>query len=119
MEQRFQPGDFLFFQLEAGFALIRLLAIDEIEDQTIWHVAGFHDLFPDTSSIETTIVEPASLSVAIPHVALTTRAFESTPVAEIGNSPITEHEAKLIDNWWNSSAREISDRSIRLLLGLR
>jgi len=119
MEQRFQPGEFLFFQLEAGFALIRVLAIDEIDGETVWHVAGYHDLFPDTPFIEIAINDPDSLSVALPHAALTRRAFESTQLAAIGNSPITGDESKRVNAWRIDPERRIHDRSIRLLLGLR
>lgn len=115
MDDRFRPGDFLFFQLEAGFALIRVLAIYENQNGTIWHVAGYNDLFPDTESIEKAIADPDSLSVALPNVALTNRAFESTQVAKLGSAPLSESELKALED----SNIEISDRSVRLLLGLR
>ena len=119
MQHRFSAGDFLFFQLEAGFALIRLLGVDEIGDENVWHLAAFDDLFPDVESIEHVIANPAKLSVSIPHVALTSRAFESTQVSDIGNSPVTEDELARLRAWHNDPERKISDRSIRLLTGLR
>lgn len=118
MEQRFKPGDFLFFQLEAGFALIRLLAITEKADGIVWHTSAYHDLFPDTDSIENAVTNADKLSVAIPHVALTNRAFESTQVANIGFAELTDDERNLLERW-NADQTEISDRSIRLHMGLR
>ena len=119
MQHRFKAGDFLFFQIEAGFALIRLLGIDEIPNDTIWHIAAFNDLFPDVDSIERATSTPAALSTSIPHVALTSRAFESTQVSEIANSPLTDEELSALERWYDDPERKISDRSIRLLTGLR
>jgi hypothetical protein len=119
MGQRFKPGDFLFFQLESGFALIRLLDVAPRDGDIVWHLAAFHDLFPDVEMIEQAISEPDRLSVSIPHVALTNRAFESTQVADIGNSPVTETEMRLIADWESEPERKVSDLSIRLLTGLR
>ncbi len=45
MSQNFQPGDFLIFQIESGYGLLRLLAIDERPDGTTWHLAAYSDLF--------------------------------------------------------------------------
>lgn len=118
MNDRFTPGDFLFFQLEAGFALVRILAIEEIAGDTVWHLAAFNDLFADIDSIENTVMDPTTLSVSIPHIALTNRAFESTQVSAIGNSPPTELEmAKIIE--WRRGSAIVSDMSIRLHIGLR
>lgn len=119
MQHRFKAGDFLFFQLEAGFALIRLIGVDEMNGETVWHVAAFNDLFPDVDSIERATGKPDSLSISIPHVALTNRAFESTQVSDIGNSNLSEVELSLLRSWHDDPERKISDRSIRLLTGLR
>lgn len=118
MEHRFKPGDFLFFQLEAGFALIRLLDIEEEDNDLVWHIVGYNDLFPDIESIERAVAQPESLTVSIPHIVLTNRAFESTQVADIGNSEMSDAEQGLIKEWRENS-NEVSDRSIRLHLGLR
>lgn len=118
MSQNFQPGDFLVFQLEAGFALLRLLAVDE-ENGKVWHVAAYNDFFLDVETAEKTAADPILLSVANPHIALTTRAFESTQVARISNVPLTDREAHPLMQWRNNPDREVSDRSVRLLLGLR
>lgn len=119
MQHRFKAGDFLFFQLEAGFALIRLIGVDENDGDTVWHVAAFNDLFPDVDSIERAIADPDALSILIPHVALTNRAFESTQVSDIGNSALKDDELSLLRSWHEDPERRISDRSIRLLTGLR
>ena len=119
MEHRFKTGDFLFYQLEAGFALIRLLAIDDGHDGTIWHLCAFHDLFPDVESIESAVSMPEALSLLSPHFALTDRAFERTQVAEIGNSPLTQDEVSRLEAWRNDPERKVADVSVRLLTGLR
>lgn len=115
MSQIFQPGDFLVFQLEAGFALLRVLAFD---DET-WHVAAYSDLFADVESAESATDKPASLNISSPHIALTQRAFESTQVAKIANQALTAREIAPLDKWRGDPEHVISDRSIRLLLGLR
>jgi hypothetical protein len=119
MEHRFKAGDFLSFQIESGFALIRLLGVEDTSDGAVWHVRAFHDLFPDVEMIEQAVSDSKRLSVSIPHVALSNRAFESTQVTDIGHSPITYEEAELIQKSTSNSGREISDVSIRLLTGLR
>src|SRR5436190_10529841 len=88
MEQGLKPGDFLVFQLESGFAMMRLLA----EANGIWHVTVYGDFFPDVESAEAAAADPSALSVNSRHLALTTRAFESTQTAAIGNEPLTDHE---------------------------
>ncbi len=118
MAQNFQPGDFLVFQLEAGFALLRLLAIDE-ESGKVWHVAAYGDLFPDVEAAELASADPHSLSSSNAHLALSNRAFESTQVAKISNVELTESELEPLILWKNDPNRHVSDRSVRLLLGLR
>jgi hypothetical protein len=119
MSQNFQPGDFLVFQLEAGFALIRLLAIDDTGDDKTWHLAAYDDLFPDVDSAELASADPARLKISNPHIALNTRAFESTQVARIANAELTPEETSALDAWRHDGERPVSDRSIRLMLGLR
>ena len=119
MESRFKPGDYLFFQLEAGFALIRVLDIEGSEDALIWHLAAFNDLFLDIDGIEQALDNSESLSVSISHVALTNRAFESTQVSDIRNLEPTESERIRIAEWRSEPNRTVSDRSIRLHMGLR
>ena len=119
MSQNFQPGDFLVFQLEAGFALLRLLAVDETEGEKTWHVAGYSDFFLDVDSAETASAEPAKLAISNPHMALNNRAFEATQVAKISNVALVEHELAPLDEWRNIPDHEVSDRSVRLMLGFR
>jgi hypothetical protein len=118
MSQNFQPGDFLVFQLEAGFALLRLLAVDDGESGKVWHVAAYDEFFPDVESAEAA-AQSQTLSVSTVHLALTNRAFESTQVARILNSPLTDAEQQPVGAWRNDPTREVSDRSVRLMLGLR
>ena len=112
------PGDFLVFQLESGFALIRLLAIDDNGGELTWHLAAYNDLFFDVDQAETAALA-GSLSVSHPHLALTTRAFESTQVARIMNIPLTNEELAALNEWRQGPGPEVSDRSVRLLMGLR
>jgi hypothetical protein len=115
MSQSFQPGDFLVFQLEAGFALLRVLAVDE----DAWHVAAYSDFFADVESAEAAISDSNNLIVSSTHIALTQRAFESTQVAKIANRELGDGDLAALAQWRNDPNREISDRSVRLLLGLR
>jgi hypothetical protein len=115
MERDLQAGDFLVFQLEAGFALLRLLAVDD--DQT-WHVAAYSDLFPSVEAVEDAI-DRNDIGVSEPHLALTQRAFESTQVARVTHRPLTDQELSGLSSWRGDTDRVVSDRSIRLLLGLR
>ena len=119
MSQNFQPGDFLVFQLEAGFALLRLLEVEEAEGRKTWHVAAYNDFFPDVETAETATFDPSALKSGNLHIALTTRAFESTQVAKISNIPLTEQETEPLYKWKSDTNREVSDRSVRLMLGLR
>jgi hypothetical protein len=116
MSQQFQAGDFLIFQLEAGYGLLRVLAIDEGE--TIWHLASYEDLFLDAEMAESAVGQN-SIRINIPHVALTNRAFEATQVAKLTFKELTSGELEAYDRWVDDPAHEVSDTSIRLLLGLR
>lgn len=115
MSQPFQPGDFLVFQLEAGFATLRVLSVGE----DVWHVAAYDDLFADVESAEAAANGPGNLKVSSPHIAITKRAFESTQVAKIAHRELRDHELTGLDGWREDPQRKVSDRSIRLLLGLR
>ncbi len=119
MSQNFQPGDFLVFQLEAGFALLRLLDIESADGERTWHVAAYNDFFPDVDAAEAAACGDYDLSMSNPHIALTTRAFESTQVARIANIPLTEKETQPLHEWNRDPDREVSDRSVRLMLGFR
>ncbi len=116
----FVPGDFLIFQLESGYALLRVLAVDETDADEVWHLAAYKDLFLDVEAVDKALdAVTTSLSMEKPHVALTNRAFESTPVARMRNVPLREDELEDLKTWKLSAEKAVSDRSIRLLLGLR
>src|SRR2546429_343253 len=97
MSEELSSGDFLIFQLESGYGLLRLLAVDAT-DERVWHVAGYADLFPDVETAEGAANDPGRLTTSHPHLALTNRAFESTQVARIGNIPISDSERQPLDN---------------------
>ena len=119
MSQDLQPGDFLVYQLESAVALLRVLAIDEVDGQNVWHLAAYDDFFPDVEVAEKAIIAQTPLSAIRPHVALTDRAFESTQVARVAHAALTDQETQPLTSWRSDPNREIHDRSIRLLLGLR
>src|SRR5258705_10000389 len=118
MTHSFEPGDDLVFQLESGYGLLRVLAIDGEGAATIWHLLAYDDFFPDVESAERVLQTAASLPVRKAHMALTDRAFERTPAARLGNRPITADELSEYRNWLNSD-RIVSDRSALLMLGIR
>ena len=115
MPQDFAPGDFLVFQLEAGYGLLRVLGSEGDDHDKVWHLAAYRDLFMDVDSAENATKNPTSLTVELPHVALTNRAFESTQVARVSNEPLDDS----VNDWKEESSPQVHDRSIRLLLGLR
>jgi hypothetical protein len=114
MPQDFAPGDFLVFQLEAGFGLLRVLGSEGEDGDKVWHLAAYRDLFLDVDSAEDA-VNNAQLTIELPHVALTNRAFESTQVAKLKNAPLDN----ALSSWSTNNSAPVQDRSIRLLLGLR
>ena len=119
MLQEFQPGDFLIFQIESGFGLLRVLEVDETPDDTVWHLIAYSDLFLDVEMADAALSNPSQLTVAHPHLALTNRAFESTQVSRMQNTTLTSNESEALEKWRTDPSREVSDRSVRLLLGLR
>lgn len=118
MSQNFQPGDFLLFQIESGYGLLRILAIEPNADDTIWHLASYKEMFLDIETADAALENSKNLTIDKPHIALTTRAFEATQVARMKNEDLTDEELKPYKDWKNSGG-EISDRSVRLMLGLR
>lgn len=119
MSQQFQPGDFLIFQVESGYGLLRVLAAEPGEKgDALWHVAAYEDLFLD-SDMADAAVENNLLRINIPHVALTNRAFEATQVAKLSHRELTGDELAAYDQWVTDPEHQVSDTSIRLLLGLR
>ncbi len=118
MTQTFASGDDLIFQLESGFGLLRVIAIDQRDSGTIWHLLAYEELFPDVESAERALTGPGSLHVRNPHMALTERAFERTPAARLGNRPVTDVE-RIAYQQWIESGGEVADRSALLMLGIR
>lgn len=112
------PGDDLIFQLESGFGLLRVLAVEGEGAETIWHLLAYDDFFPDVESAERALAGSAPLPVRQPHMALTNRAFERTPTARLGNRPVMDDELVAYNTWLNSD-RAVSDRSALLMLGIR
>ena len=116
MSQEFSAGDDLIFQLESGFGLLRVLAVEP--DRGVWHLMAYEDLFPDVESAERALAEPDGLRARKGHMALTNRAFERTPAAKLGNRPVTATELAEYQSWV-ANRGEVSDRSALLMLGMR
>ncbi len=112
------PGDDLIFQLESAFGLLRVLAVEGEGANTVWHLLAYDEFFPDVESAELALSRATPLPVRKAHMALTNRAFERTPVAKLGNRPVTDDELSAY-NEWLISEREVSDRSALLMLGIR
>ena len=118
MSNPFNPGDDLIFQLESGFGLLRVLAVEGEGADATWHLLAYDEFFPDIESAEAALTRATSLPVRKSHMALTNRAFERTPAARLGNRPVTEDELAAY-NYWLNSDRVVSDRSALLMLGIR
>ena len=118
MAHAFEPGDDLVFQLESGFGLLRVLAVEGEAAETVWHLLAYEDFYPDVEAAELALTQPVSMPVRKAHMALTNRAFERTPAARLGNRPVSETELTGYREWLNSG-REVSDRSALLMLGIR
>ena len=118
MSHQFQPGDDLVFQLESGYGLLRLLAIDGDGAETVWHLMAYDEFFPDVETAEAALLNGVALPVRKAHMALTSRAFERTPTAKLGNRAVSDEE--LIEyRKWLDSERTVFDRSALLMLGIR
>lgn len=117
--QAFEPGDDLIFQLESGFGLLRVLAIEDrgVEGR-VWHLLAYEELFPEVEAAEAALADSKALHVRLGHMALTDRAFERTPAAKIGNRPVIDHELSGYRQWIERN-EQVSDRSALLMLGLR
>jgi len=118
MSNPFNPGDDLIFQLESGFGLLRVLAVEGEGADATWHLLAYDEFFPDVESAEAALSGATPLPVRKPHMALTNRAFERTPAARLGNRPVTGDELAAYDAWLNGD-RAVSDRSALLMLGIR
>ena len=118
MSNPFNPGDDLIFQLESGYGLLRVLAIDGEGAGATWHLLAYDAFFPDIESAEAALARQAPLPVRKAHMALTNRAFERTPAARLGNRPVTADELVAYNDWLYTD-RPVSDRSALLMLGIR
>jgi hypothetical protein len=118
MSNSFNPGDDLIFQLESGFGLLRVLAVEGDGADATWHLMAYDEFFPDVESAEAALGRETPLPVRNSHMALTNRAFERTPAARLGNRPVTDDELVAYNDWLNSD-RAVSDRSALLMLGIR
>ena len=118
--QNFQAGDYLIFQIESGFGLMRILGIEKDENgENIWHLSAFNELFLDVEFADMALVNSESLTISNPHFVITQRAFEATQTARMSNQPLSEHEKQLVESWRGNPENQVSDLSARLLLGLR
>lgn len=118
MTEDFAPGDDLVFQLESGFGLLRVLAVEECEGKRVWHLMAYEELFPDVQSAEHALSQPNNLHIRKTHMALTDRAFERTPAARLHHRSVTDAERAPYLAWKESDGK-VSDRSALLMLGLR
>lgn len=119
MAQSFKSGDDLIFQLESGYGLLRVLAVEGEGTERVWHLLAYDAFFPDVETAEQALGNAASLPVRKAHMALTERAFERTPAALLGNHPVTEEELRPYREWLKTADRVVSDRSALLMLGIR
>ena len=118
MTAPFAAGDDLIFQLESGFGLLRVIAVEEVSGGLVWHLMAYEEFFPDPDAAELALTKPDSLHIRKAHMALTDRAFERTPAARLGNRPVTESERRAKQEWIETGGK-VSDRSALLMLGIR
>ena len=118
MSAQFTAGDDLVFQLESGFGLLRVIAVDETSVGPVWHLLAYEEFFPDPESAEKALTSPTSLHIRRAHMALTDRAFERTPAARLGHRPVTDEERAAYRAWIDAGG-VVSDRSALLMLGIR
>lgn len=118
MALTFAAGDDLVFQIESGFGLIRVLAVEERDGARVWHILVYEDFYPEVEAAEAALARGEGLGVRQPHLALTEHAFEKTPAARLGNRPVTEPELAAYREW-AARGGAVSDRSVLLMLGMR
>ena len=119
MSLPFAPGDDLLFQLESGYGLLRVLAVEQRVGETVWHLLAYEELFPDPESAEAALADAARLHIRAAHLPLTEHAFEKTPAARLGNRPVAADELAAYRAWLARGGGRVFDRSALLLLGLR
>jgi hypothetical protein len=118
MGLEFAAGDDLVFQVESGFGLVRVLAVEGEADARTWHVLVYEEFYPDVESAEAALAGGRELPARIPHLALTEHAFAKTPAARLGNRPVGEGELEPLGGW-ERAGRPVHDRSVLLMLGMR
>ncbi|HEX3560580.1 MAG TPA: hypothetical protein VHU19_15350 [Pyrinomonadaceae bacterium] len=118
MALTFAPGDDLVFQIESGFGLIRVLAVEGEGRESVWHILVYQDFYPDVESAEAALALAQGLEVRTPHLALTEHAFEKTPAARLGNRPVAGDELEAYRRWQTEGGK-VHDRSVLLMLGMR
>jgi hypothetical protein len=114
----FAPGDDLIFQLESGYGLLRVLAVEPRGADNVWHLMAYEELFPDVEAAERALAAAGGLHVRAAHLPLTEHAFAKTQVARLGNRPVSEDELAAY-RAWRARGGAVEDRSALLLLGLR
>ena len=117
----FAPGDDLIFQLESGFGLLRVIAVEAgaVGGDPVWHLLAYENFYPDVESAEAALANDAPLAIRAAHLPLTDQAFGKTPAARLGNRPVTEDELAAYRAWSARGDAQPFDRSALLMLGLR
>jgi len=118
MPLEFAAGDDLVFQVESGFGLVRVLAVEGEGGARTWHILVYEEFYPDVEAAEAALVSGGEMAARIPHVALTEHAFAKTPAARLGNRPVATHEMEAL-RAWEQAGRPVHDRSVLLMLGMR
>jgi hypothetical protein len=116
MALSYAAGDDLVFQIESGFGLMRVLAVEGEGQERVWHIRVYQDFYPDVESAEAALTR--DLEASAPHLALTEHAFEKTPAARLGNRPVNEDELSNVRQWQQEGGA-VHDRSVLLMLGIR
>jgi len=118
MSQNFNPGDYLIFQLESGYGLLKLIGRTGPTEEPIWHLKAFQELFLDIESADLALAKPETLTVSLHHAALTNRAFLATQVSIMIKGYVETTEESAV-NAWQVAGSVPTDSPIRMLLGLR
>lgn len=118
MNTQFKPGDNLAFQMESGFGVLRVLAIEEREGETIWHLSVYEDFYADVETAEAALAAGMGIRRRAPHIAVTNYAFEKTAAAKLNNDPVQDEELTAYRAWKESSSVP-SNRSVVMMLGFR
>lgn len=119
----FAAGDNLVFQMESGFGLLRIIAVDSdaaTGGETVWHLLAYDEFFIDVEAAEAALASGQPISNArATHLALTDQAFEKTAAAQLSNNPVTDTELASHQQWMKAGGTVVADRSVTMLLGLR